>query len=111
MRWGHICCFPGANRLPGVFEAMHPHRGGNPMIRKAISWLALSLPLLPLSAFHSPFLQAASQPRLAAEYYAAPYGTPGGDGSYDNPWDLATALAQPPALQPGDTLWLLGGYY
>ncbi len=34
-----------------------------------------------------------------------------GDGSYDDPWDLATALAQPPSLQPGDTLWLRGGRY
>jgi hypothetical protein len=60
---------------------------------------------------HSPDLQTASQRLPAAEFYAAPEGLPGGDGSYDHPWDLATALAQPAALQPGSTLWLRGGRY
>lgn len=45
------------------------------------------------------------------EYYAAPGGTPDGDGSRDHPWDLATALRPAPAIQPGDTLWLRGGSY
>jgi hypothetical protein len=81
------------------------------MLRKTITLLALSLFLLASTAFRSPDLQAASQRLPAAEYYAAPYGLPGGDGSYGNPWDLATALAQPPVLQPGDTVWLLGGHY
>jgi hypothetical protein len=46
-----------------------------------------------------------------AEFYAAPAGAPGGDGSHARPWDLATALAQPPRMQPGDTLFLLPGIY
>jgi hypothetical protein len=40
---------------------------------------------------------------------AAPDGTPGGDGSFDRPWDLGTALAAP--LRPGETLWLRAGIY
>jgi hypothetical protein len=34
-----------------------------------------------------------------------------GDGSRERPWDLATALAHPAAVRPGDTLWLRGGTY
>jgi hypothetical protein len=44
-------------------------------------------------------------------WFAAPDGTPGGDGSLAAPWDLATALASPAALAPGSTLWLRGGTY
>ena len=47
----------------------------------------------------------------AGEFYAAPNGTPRGDGSIARPWDLATALRPPAAVQPGDTIWLRGGTY
>lgn len=45
------------------------------------------------------------------EFYVAPYGSPNGDGSLDNPWDLQTALNHPAAVKPGDTIWLRGGRY
>ena len=48
---------------------------------------------------------------LAVAHYAAPFGTPSGDGSIGRPWDLATALRPPAAVQPGDTIWLRGGTY
>ena len=38
-----------------------------------------------------------------AEFYAAPGGTPAGDGTKARPWDLATALGQA-AIRPGDFL-------
>lgn len=48
-------------------------------------------------------------------HFAAPTGTPNGDGSERRPWDLATALAgggrAGPKVQPGDTIWLRGGTY
>jgi hypothetical protein len=44
-------------------------------------------------------------------YYVAPTGSPTGDGSATRPWNLATALAHPAAVQPGDTIWLRGGTY
>ena len=48
-------------------------------------------------------------------HFAAPTGTPAGDGSERRPWDLATALAggssTGPKVQPGDTIWLRGGTY
>jgi len=50
-------------------------------------------------------------PAGAAEFHVAPDGTATGDGSRGRPWDLATALAQPAAVKPGDTLWLHGGTY
>ena len=48
---------------------------------------------------------------LANQYYVSPNGSPSGTGATNAPWDLATALAQPAAVQPGDTIWLLGGVY
>src|ERR1700733_14708785 len=52
----------------------------------------------------------------AADHFAAPNGSPAGDGSIGNPWDLDTALGSPggsppSSVQPGDTIWLLPGTY
>lgn len=61
---------------------------------------------------------AAPQPTIAAsptpafdEFYVSPQGSPQGDGSRANPWDLETALAQPEPVDPGDTIWMMGGVY
>src|SRR5688572_939503 len=56
------------------------------------------------------FLSAAVEGR-AAEFHAAPGGSPKGTGSKDAPWDLATALAATGTVKPGDTLWLHAGTY
>src|SRR5262249_23297434 len=47
----------------------------------------------------------------AADYYVSTTGTAGGSGSIANPWNLQTALSQPAAVHPGDTIWLRGGTY
>ncbi|MEW6511413.1 MAG: T9SS type A sorting domain-containing protein [Bacteroidota bacterium] len=47
----------------------------------------------------------------AGQFHVAPTGRPGGNGSRNDPWDLQTALNQPAAVRPGDTLWLHGGLY
>jgi hypothetical protein len=47
----------------------------------------------------------------ATDFYVSPAGNPSGDGSIGNPWDLQTALNQPSAVQPGDTVWLRAGTY
>jgi hypothetical protein len=47
----------------------------------------------------------------AAEFFVAPNGTAGGDGSKDRPWDIQTALKHPAAVKPGDTIWVRGGTY
>lgn len=44
-------------------------------------------------------------------FVAAPGGTARGDGSWERPWDLSTALAHPAAVKPGDTIWLREGTY
>ena len=57
---------------------------------------------------------AAGAPRtgLVTAHFASPGGSPRGDGSRARPWDLATALAGGHAsVEPGDTIWLLGGTY
>jgi hypothetical protein len=38
-------------------------------------------------------------------------GSQSGDGSADHPWNLATAVAQPSVVKPGDTIWMHGGTY
>src|SRR5450759_4222902 len=45
------------------------------------------------------------------QFFVSPDGKSSGDGSMERPWDLATALAGPGAVQPGDTIWLRGGTY
>ncbi len=52
-----------------------------------------------------------SVPVEAADFYVAPNGSKGGTGSLASPWDLQTALQQPAAVHPGDTIWLRGGRY
>ncbi len=51
-------------------------------------------------------------PPTRTGYYVTSDGTPGGSGSGDDPWDLATALAGAGGrIQPGDTVWLRRGVY
>ncbi|HUG69838.1 MAG TPA: right-handed parallel beta-helix repeat-containing protein [Pirellulaceae bacterium] len=47
----------------------------------------------------------------AAEHFVAPGGSPQAAGTRAEPWDLATALAGPALVQPGDTIWLTEGIY
>ena len=44
-------------------------------------------------------------------FFVSATGTPAGDGSENDPWDLQTALNQPSTVHPGDTIWLRGGTY
>ena len=45
-------------------------------------------------------------------YYAAPSGSSTADGSYDRPWDLATAIAGGNGrIAAGDTVWMRAGTY
>lgn len=45
------------------------------------------------------------------EFYVAPTGTSGGDGTIGRPWDIFTAMAHPAAVKPGGTIWVRGGEY
>jgi hypothetical protein len=44
-------------------------------------------------------------------FYAAPSGSPSGNGSLANPWNLSTAIFFNYGLQPGDTIYLRQGRY
>ncbi|MBU1238580.1 right-handed parallel beta-helix repeat-containing protein [Myxococcota bacterium] len=48
---------------------------------------------------------------LTGGFHVTVAGTPEGDGSLSNPWDLDTALRHPAAVLPGDTIWVHGGTY
>lgn len=47
----------------------------------------------------------------AASFYVSTAANASGDGSFDAPWRLQTALNHPVALHPGDTVWIKGGVY
>jgi hypothetical protein len=58
------------------------------------------------------FLVILSGTRLhAADHYVSPNASSSGTGTIGSPWTLQTALDQPGALNPGDTVWLRGGTY
>ncbi len=67
---------------------------------RGIAWIPATLVLCLLAA-----------PAVGSDFYVSPTGSPSGSGSVSSPWDLQTALAQPAAVHPGDTLWLRGGTY
>lgn len=50
-------------------------------------------------------------PLPSGGYHVTTLGSAEGDGSPDNPWDLAFALAHPDNVLPGDTIWIHGGIY
>ncbi len=47
----------------------------------------------------------------ARDFYVSPHGRPTGSGSLERPWDLATALAHPNSVGPGDRILLREGVY
>lgn len=49
--------------------------------------------------------------KKGGQFYVAVNGSPDGDGSIDNPWDLQTALYHPDKVSPGNTIWLRDGTY
>ena len=72
-----------------------------------VAWtLRIGLTAMALLAFRSAPVVAVPVAR-----YAAPSGTPTGDGTITKPWDIATALSKRTVVQPGDTIWLRGGRY
>ena len=61
--------------------------------------------------FFTMILAAVAHPASASDFHVAVDGTPEGDGSREHPWDLATALAAPASVRPGDAIWLHEGTY
>lgn len=50
-------------------------------------------------------------PSFTCDYFASPGGTPSGNGSAGNPWDLQSALLKTSLINNGKTLCLAGGTY
>jgi len=73
---------------------------------RTIAILAL---LFALTACAAP--ASAGPAARASEFHVSPGGSVRGNGSRSRPWDLATALAQPRRVRPGDIIWLHGGVY
>ena len=46
---------------------------------------------------------------FGAEFYVSPTAAANGNGTFNSPWKLQTALDHPSAVHPGDTIWLRGG--
>lgn len=47
----------------------------------------------------------------SASFHVMVKGSPSGNGTVNNPWDLQTALSHPKKVSPGDTIWIHGGIY
>ena len=69
-----------------------------------------SLTALDTTALVTVLATAPQQPQHAG-YFASPAGSATAAGTLLDPWDLATALAPPDVVQPGDTIWLRNGVY
>jgi hypothetical protein len=50
-------------------------------------------------------------PTTGNSWYVSATGSPSGNGSTANPWDIQTALSGPASVKPGDTIWIRGGRY
>ncbi|PZX13545.1 putative secreted protein (Por secretion system target) [Breznakibacter xylanolyticus] len=46
-----------------------------------------------------------------AQHHVSPQGSSTGKGSATSPWSLSTAMAHPPSVRAGDTIYLHGGRY
>jgi hypothetical protein len=80
-------------------------------IRFNVSLVGVSMATRLFVFLNSILLVAPAVEIVAAEFHVAVEGTSQGNGSLEKPWDLATALAAPAAVQPGDTIWLRAGTY
>jgi len=90
------------------------------LLRAASRWvpLALALSLVLSACVQDDIVRPHASPSALsadlaanADFFASPTGSPSGDGSFANPWDLATALSGPAAVTSGSTIWLRGGTY
>jgi hypothetical protein len=82
------------------------------VLRRPFTAAARGLTVLARSSVAAGLLLALLASRAAAsEWYVAPGGTTGGNGTRVAPWDLQSALGGKHGIAPGDTLWIRGGTY
>ncbi len=101
--------------MPSLTGQMLSHSGpGALSLAAAFLLLSTSCALQDSVAPKDPAARGISADRsadAAPDFYVSPTGSPSGDGSFTEPWDLTTALAGPAAVTPGSTIWLRGGTY
>ena len=56
-------------------------------------------------------IEQLEQRQMLASWYVAPDGLATNSGTFDAPWDIASALVNADDVGPGDTIWLRGGTY
>lgn len=64
-----------------------------------------------LSVAEPEILVSGGDVSVAKSWFVSPTGTPEGDGSFFDPWDLGSALFDNSTVEAGDTIWLRGGSY
>ena len=90
-----VTAVPTAANIPGnVPEAVTPE-----------------VPIQPLAPRPTPTASTVPIPATGSSFFVAPDGSAQGDGSINHPWDIETALNNPPEVKPGATVWLRGGQY
>src|SRR5688572_27622515 len=107
----HKCAMPLPGRDP-LFRA-EPHLAPSALAALLVLFAACGQPdvAAPGSGPGVPGVNANLASDPAPEFHVAPTGSPSGDGSFANPWDLATALSGPATVTPGSTIWLHEGTY
>lgn len=68
-------------------------------------------PIIPGPTFTPTQPEPTTPSEAARSFFVAPDGDEENDGSRKNPWPLQYALSHPDTVQPGDTIWLIGGTY
>jgi hypothetical protein len=87
---------------------VHPRNRG-PALRRCLRALPLVASAV-AACVERPGITA--PPIVRVGYYVDTRGSSAGDGSWQKPWDMATALAGARGqIHPGDTVWLRGGRY
>src|SRR5262249_29737293 len=107
---------PAPERQNDQLTAIGPEPAGTaPCIplessHEGLAWQRPSLPTtgsgLLVSFCLLTLLLFVSRTASATDFFVSATGSPAGDGSKANPWDLQSAFNHPAAVRPGDTLWL-----
>lgn len=70
-----------------------------------------STPFVPSNTQTSPQITVTPSQEPVQVFYAAPDGSADGNGTKELPWSLQFVLNGPQQIQPGDTVFLVGGTY
>lgn len=101
-------------RTPPVEETYPTDRATTPAGKTPLPTQSRTATASPLAATPVPsntVPQPSATPTPQTAYFVSPDGSPSNDGSKARPWSLQYVLDGPEEIQPGSTVWLLGGTY